>query len=304
MQDLGAKGQTGPMAVKTGYKKAELAAQAARIRTQAAALVAELPTQPLQALELVCCCPMCIDEDVYLQLVRTPPPQFTPGQIGQYFGGAGAVRVEIGAQEQREARVIFTHVLACLGAAVLRSREEERAYRRQDYFIEPEYWILSLLRTNFIDALPHAVVAQFRVYLIEVVNHAIATGSGRLSDALTYLALTTNALPDVLEKLRTGPPRRYLRFWTALARGYVSSDPEMTRQSVWDIHGAYNAMPIPGRLQLLEAMEAPEVEVLITRYALAAKDEGWLLYLSRLLEWRDRSVLATRYSEYRDRVLD
>lgn len=292
------------MAVKAGYKKTELAAQADRIRTQAAAMVADLPAQPLQVLELVCGCPMCIDETAYLQLIRTPPPEFTKAQIGQYFGGAGAVPVDIGAPEQREARVIFTHVLAHLGDAVLRPRDQERTYRYEDYFIEPAYWIASLFRTEFIGILPHEVATQYRVYLTDVVTYASATGSARLSDALTYLALATPALPDVMETFRTGPPRRYLRFWTTLAGGSVSSDPAMTRQARWDIHLACDAMPVPARMQLLDAMAAPEVEALITRYAMAARDEAWLLYLSRLLEWRDGSVLATRFSEYRDKVLE
>ncbi|GAB5448831.1 MAG: hypothetical protein Gyms2KO_37040 [Gymnodinialimonas sp.] len=290
--------------MKTGYTKAENAAQAARIKAQAAAMVAELPQRPLQALELVCGCSMCIDAEAYGQLIRTPPPHMTTAMIRQYFGGAGVLEVETDASAQLEARVIFTHVLAHLGAAVCRPRTQERVHRREESFIEPNYWILPLLRTGFLDTLPHEVAAQYRVFLIDVVTHAVATGSARLGDALTYLAMVTNALPDVLEKFRIGPPRRYLRFWTTLAVGSVSSHPEMTRQARWDIHLSCNAMPIAARLRLLDALASDEVEALITRYALAARDEGWMLYLSRLLEWRDRSVLATRFSDYRDEVLE
>lgn len=142
-----------------------------------------------------------------------------------------------------------------------------------------------------------------RSLLVDITHYAVANGSPLLSKTLTYLSIVTNALPEVLERVRTGLPRQHLRLWTTLAGGAVSSHPDATQQARFDIHLFCHAMPIEGRFQLLSAMASSEVEALITRYALAAKDEAWLLYLSRLLEWRDRSILATEYSEYRDKVL-
>ncbi|ABD53465.1 hypothetical protein [Jannaschia sp. CCS1] len=285
------------MAVRTGYKTAELAAQAERIKLQAAALVADLPRQPLQVLELVCACDRCIDPPAYDQLIRTPPPQLTTYMVGQYFGGAGAVKVETGMAEQREARIILTHVLAHLGEAVCRSREEERKYYRQAYFIEPAYWIEGLFRTGVIDTLSHEVATQIRVYLMEVVTHASAKGSARLNDALTYLALATTALPDVLERYRTGPSRRHLRFWTSVAGGLVQRGPDGQNPRGVDLYKWFDAMPEPAVETLVLALDHPDTERMMERYALAAQDRDWLTYLSRLMQWREATLAQSFFSD-------
>lgn len=277
---------------------------AASIKAQAARMVAELPREPLREILLMCSCDRCIDPPAYGQLIRVPPPDVTPDLIGQYFGGAGAVHAGQSEQEQYEARVIFTHVLWHLVEAVTApDRTEERAYARRHSFVEPEHWTYSLLRTDFHTAMPEPAATQMRALLVDVVWYAIANGSPRLQDTLIYLAMVADALPEVLEDLRKGPPRRYLRFWTTIAGGSVSSHPDMTRQARFDIHLFFNAMPVEGRMQLLAAMSDPDVEAMISRYAFAAREEGWLLYLSRLLDWRDRSILVTEQSEYRDKVL-
>lgn len=284
------------MPVKTGYKIAELTVQAERIKTQAAALVAELPSKPLQVLELVCSCDRCIELDVYMQLIRTPPPQFTVDQIGQYFGGAGAVPIDIGEEEQREARIIFTHVLAHLGHSILRTREQERTYDPAIYFVEPAYWIESLMKTGFIDTLPHEVKAQMRVYLLEVVAHAAAKDSARFRDALIYLTMATDALPQLLEDVRTGPPRKHLRFWTSVASGLVNRGPGGKNPRGIDLYSWFATMPERAVDTLMLALDHPETERMMERYAMAAKDEGWLTYLSRLLQWREATLQQSFFS--------
>lgn len=292
----------GRMAVKTGYKKADLAAQAARIKVQSAALIAKLPRQPLQVLELVCGCDRCIDPPIYAQLIRTPPPAMTTDMIGQYFGGAGAVSIDAGEVEQREARVILTHVLAHLGDAVCRTREDERSYARKVYFIEPAYWIEGLFRTGVIDTLPHGVAAQIRVFLGEVVTHAAATGSARLGDALTYLALATNALPDVLDGFRKGHSRYHLRFWTTLAGGQVRRGDDGQNPRGMDLFWWFDLMPEPAVEALMLALDHPETGRMMERYALAARDEEWLIYLSRLLQWREATLARSFFSDRKNRL--
>lgn len=285
------------MPIKTGYKKADLAAQAGRIKTQADALVAGLPRQPLQGLELVCGCDRCIDPPVYDHLIRTPAPQFTTRMVGQYFGGAGAVPIDIGEREHREARVFFTHVLAHLGEAVCRSREEERNYFRTDYHIEPAYWIENLIKTGFLDTLAHEVKAQMRVYLMEVTTYAAATGSARFNDALTYLAMATDALPQLLENLRNGLPRKHLVFWATLAGGGVSTHPSRRNPSGADLYLTFHAMPERGVEALMLALDDPQTERMMERYALAAKDQAWLTYLSRLMQWREATLSRSSLSD-------
>lgn len=265
------------MAIKTGYKKADLAAQTARIKVQSAALVAGLPRQPLQMLELVCGCDRCIDRPAYDQLIRTPPPSMTTDSIGHYFGGAGAVRIDTGAAEQREARVILTHVLAHLGDAACRTLEDERTYARQVYFIEPAYWIDGLFRTGVIDTPPHGVKAQIRVFLVEVVTYAAATGSARLGGALTYMALATHALPDVLDAFRTGPPRHHLRFWTTFAGGHVRRGEGGQNPRGVDLFQWFDLMPEPAVEALMLTLDHSKTERMMERYGLAAKDSDWLI---------------------------
>ena len=292
------------MAVKTGHKEADLAAQEARIKTQSAALVAELPRQPLQVLELVCCCDRCIDPPAYRQLIRTPPPAITTAMIGQYFGGAGAVIIDTGEAEQREARVILTHVLAHLGDAVCRTRDEERTYARQVYFIEPAYWIEGLFRTGVTGTLSHGVRAQIRVYLTEVVTYAAATGSARLGDALTYMTLATSALPDVLEGFRTGPARQHLRFWTSLAGGQVRRGEGGKNPRGMDLFRSFDLMPERSVETLMLALDHPETERMMERYALAARDQEWLIYLSRLLQWREATLSQSFFSDRKGRAVE
>lgn len=287
------------MPVKTGYEISELTVQAERIKTLAAALVAELPSKPLQALELVCVCDRCIELNVYLQLIRTPPLQFTMDQIGQYFGGAGTVPIDIGEAGKREAHIIFTHVLAHLGYSILRTREQERTYRSATYFIKPAYWIESLMKTGFIETLPHEVKVQMRVYLLEVVTHAAAKNSAHFHDALTYLTMATDALPQLLEDVRTGPSRKHLRFWTSVASGLVTRGPGGENPAGIDLYSWFSSMPERAVDTLMLALDHPKTERMMERYAMAAKDEEWLTYLSRLLQWREATLQQSSFSTHK-----
>lgn len=128
------------MPIKIGYRKSESAAMVAGIKAQVAALVADLPSEPLGPLTLVCCCSNCIDDVAYGQLTRMSPREFTSDMVGEYFGGAGAVEVETNERDQLEARVIFTHVLwHVVDAVTTPDRNEERRYSLTRGFIDPNY---------------------------------------------------------------------------------------------------------------------------------------------------------------------
>lgn len=289
------------MSVNTGYKKAELAEMNARLTAQAEALVAGLPSAPLRELALVCACSNCIDVPAYDLLIRMPPPNLTPDLIGQYFGGVAVVEGGTSVEDQFEARVVFTHVLAQLAEATLRDRPQERVYLRQHYSIEPEHWTRTLLKTGFHDALPEAERDRICAQLADIVFYAGASGSGRLCDALTYLGMLTDALPGVLEAVRQGPPRRQLRFWTTFVGWQVSSHPKGRTDPGFDLNVMLSSMPEAGIDAMCAALEHPETERMIESYAFAAQDPEWLLYLSRLLKWRENTVLATLWSTERER---
>ncbi|WP_224816995.1 hypothetical protein [Hasllibacter sp. MH4015] len=287
------------MAVKTGYTNAELSALAARIRAQAHALVTALPEEPLRALHLTCTCDRCIDPAAYPKLCRTPPPQMTEDLITQYFGGVAAVETQTTEEARFEARVILTHVLALFGRMVVMPAEEGRAMRRRLSYLDGDYLLPYLLRTGFLPRLSAGVRGQITAYLVDVAHYAIARGSAAVDTALCYVGIFTDALPDLLESYRAGPPRRHLRFWTALGRGFVTKGDDTARNGK-DLHLWLRGMNPPDRLLVLHALEAPEVAMLFERYAFQARDPDWLQYLSNLLDWREKTILSTRYSEYKD----
>jgi hypothetical protein len=287
------------MAVRTGYTKAELAALAERVSEGAEGLVRSLPEEPLWTIHLACCCDRCIDPDAHPKLCRTPPPQLTEVLITQYFGGVSAVETIQTDEARYEARVILTHVLALLGQMSVLPEEEAHDMRRRLSYLDADYLIPYLLDTGALRMFPDQVTADIRAYLVDLVAYNIARNSVSLDVALTYLTLFTDALPDVIDAHINGPPRRHLQLWTAIALRFVSNGDDSGSRGK-DFHLFYSGMPLADRECLLAALDAPEVERLIERYAFQARDPKWLRYLSNLLDWREKTILATRFSEYKD----
>ena len=81
---------------------------------------------------------------------------------------------------------------------------------------------------------------------------------------------------------------------------FVISGPDDRDRNEKDFHLSYRGMPLIDRDRILAALEAPEVEQMMEQYDYAARDEIWLTYLSRLSQWREKTILTTRFSEYRD----
>lgn len=285
------------MAIKTGHKISDLAAQVQRIRAQGVALTEDLPRAPLRHLEMLCLCSDCIEQDAFEQLIRTPPPQFTTQMLRDYFSAAGAVPDVLSPYQATEGRVVLTHVLAHLGAAVVQPRHQERAFSRTAYFIYPEYRLTDLLDAGLLETLPDATRTEIRAFLVDVVRYAAATGSALFSYTITYLCLMTDALAQVLEGLRTGPPRQHLRFWTTFTRGFVFKEPKARGANGVDLFSLYDLVPEQCIETMLSALEHPETERLFERYAYAAQDDEWLSYMSNLLQWREVTVTMTRFSE-------
>lgn len=288
------------MAVKTGYTTGELGTLRERIARRADALIADLPREPLWQLNLTCTCDRCIDPDVLPVLCKTAPPHMTDRMISQYFGGVTASLTDQTEASQYEARVILTHVMAHLGRMIILPREAAREMSVRLSYVDADYMIPGLFKTDFLPQVPVATKADMRSYLLDVAHYAIAAKTTRLDDVLCYLALFTDALPEFIDTYRTGPPRRHLRFWTSIAGGSVSNDRTGVRGGK-DFHLFYSGMPRADRERLLAALEAPEVPLLIERYAFQARDPQWLQYLSNLLEWREATILATKFSDRKDR---
>jgi hypothetical protein len=223
----------------------------------------------------------------------------TEDLVSAYFGGVAAAPSEQAEAARREARVIVTHVLALLGRMIVLPPEPARAMRRRLHYIDADYLLPYLLDTGFVPRLPTDTKTLIRSYLVDCTHYAIARALPDVGDVLVFLAIFTDALPEVLDAYRNGPPRRHLRFWAALARGYVTKYDDRNRNGK-DLHLSFRAMARSDRDRLLAALEAPEVEIMIVRYAVHAKDEAWLQYLSNLLDWREKTILATRHSTHRD----
>ncbi len=252
------------MAVKTGYKITELTTLAERIAAQGAALVADLPREPLWALALTCTCDRCIDPATLPLLKKTAPPDMTDEIILQYFGGVAATNVDQSEASQYEARVIMTHVIAQLGRMIILPHDDAREMSRRLSYIDADYLIPSLLGTGFIPRLPEPIRAEISSYLMDVAQYAIARKTTRLDDALCYLAVLADALPALIETFRTGPPRRHLRLWTSIAGSFVTGDSGGVYRGT-DFHLFYSGMPRLDRERLLGALESPDVERLIDR---------------------------------------
>ncbi|MEJ6395641.1 hypothetical protein V8J82_20450 [Gymnodinialimonas sp. 2305UL16-5] len=287
------------MAVRTGYKKSEIRGLACRISDRSNALVAALPEDPLRELHLVCCCDRCIDPEALQRIRKTPPTRLTDDLINQYFGGAAAVEAATDEQARLEAYIILTHVIAHLGHMTTLPDAEARDYSRQHHYLPADYLIPYLFATGFAPRLGPQKQAEINDYLLDLARYAVAKRARSFDNVLCYLSLFGNRLPDLFEEFRQARPLRQLRLWTTLARGHVTSHPD-GRASPKDLHLWFSGMPLADRQHLLAALEAPQTAMLIERFAFAARDRDWLTYLSRLLEWREMSILATRYSEYKD----
>lgn len=133
--------------------------------------------------------------------------------------------------------------------------------------------------------------------MVDLVIYAAATRSLRLNDALTYTAMITDALPEILEVVRASPPRKHLRFWVAFAGGQVTSHTNGQTNPGFDLRISFSNMSEAGIDAVMAGLEHPETERMMERYAFAATDRAWLTYLSRLLKWRGNTVLATLWSE-------
>ena len=112
-------------------------------------------------------------------------------------------------------------------------------------------------------ALAEQVTVDIRAYLVDLVAYSIARGSVSLDTTL-------------------GPLYRCLA-----GRAGCS-------------HQWFATQTLADRERLLAALEAPEVGRLIERYAFQALDPQRLRYLSNLLEWREKTILVTLHSEYKD----
>ncbi|OAN69110.1 hypothetical protein A8B78_21705 [Jannaschia sp. EhC01] len=278
------------MAVKTGYKKREVADLRARIKAHRAALRTHLPDAPLGDLRLVCGCSNCIDDDAYQALTTIPVPALTPRQVSFYFGGAGVMAPDTGAEARVEAFGIFLHVLDALAEAVLAEREVEGSYRRAWDFVEPEYWHLPLYRSGFLEDLTGPQRTQIADFLVDCVELGIAKNLPRMDDALVFLSLVTDRFGAVLEGIAKGPPRRQLAFWIAVAGWAPNSPAGKKNNGVKNFCNSFAFMEESARHALEDALADPEVEILLDRYAFAAKDREWLGFLSRLVAWRENTV--------------
>ncbi|WP_039018157.1 hypothetical protein [Halocynthiibacter namhaensis] len=287
------------MAIRTGYTKAELLVMARTITAQADALVAELPNQPLQVLALACDCDRCIDPDSVWALRRTPAPDLTTALVAQYLGGLGAMGLETDDDARFEARVMLTHVVTEYGRWVVQSSGVTGNKSIRPSHLSPFGIVECLFQTGVVPRLDATLQTQIQDYLSDVVRYCVAQRARGLDGALCFLSLFGGRIQDIMEEFQTGRPLRSLRFWTALARGHICSH-QNHRTIPKDLHRWFVGMPKMDREYLLCALEEPGVERLMERFAFSAKDPGWLLYLSRLLEWREVSILATRYSEYLD----
>ncbi len=285
------------MAVRTGYKNAELARAGRDLVAAASALVSTLPATLIGTPRLVCCCDRCIDPPALSAIMRTPPQEWSCDLISQYYGGAGAVGGDDSPEGQEEAWIVLVHTIALLAEGIALPRDEQRDFMRANHFIEPEYWTMNLLRTGVVQTRRAQDNAQVQAVLTDCVALAAAKGGRLLRDALGFLALTGDGLPPFLASIKGWPARRQLRFWTSLC-GWIDHSPH-PRNPVHgiDLHQYHIAMPVAGREALCAALEDPATERLIERYALAAQDEDWARYLSRLLQWREATLLSTQWSD-------
>jgi hypothetical protein len=165
----------------------------------------------------------------------------TEDLVSAYFGGVAAVPSEQTEAARREARVIVTHVLALLGRMIVLPPEPARAMRRRLHYIDADYLLPYLLDTGFVPRLPTDTKTLIRSYLVDCTHYAIARALPDVGDVLVFLAIFTDALPEVLDAYRNGPPRRHLRFWAALARGYVTKYDDRNRNGK-DLHLSFRAM--------------------------------------------------------------
>ncbi len=291
------------MAVKTGYKKEELAEMSERLLADAQALVSTLQSETLDELRLVCCCDRCIDPPALRALCATPPSGWSRDLMSQYYGGAGAVGAAGGLAEQVEAWIVLVHTIALLAQGTTLSRDDQRAFMRNNHFIEPEHWTMNLIRSGVLENRPAADIERLATLLNDCALLASARDSSMLRDALTFSGLVEGALSKTLASIRALPPRKRLRFWTNFA-GWIDHGPTLKRSITGiDLHRWYRAMPPEGREALLAALEDVDVARLIERYAYAAQDETWARYLSRLLEWREATILSTQWSDVTNETL-
>ena len=285
------------MAIRTGYTRSELAEMVQAVTDQADVLVAGLPNEPLREILLACNCGRCLDPEALLSLRRTPAPELIDALIAQYFSGLGATGTKTNEHARFEARVILTHAIAIIGRwVVLPSGKADRRSGPFSY-LSPSGSMQCLFETGVVATLDTELRTEIQNYLSDVVRYCVAKGSPHLDSALCLLSLFGGRVQDIVAEFKVDRPLRHLRFWTALARRHVSADPD-DRVNATDLHKWLSEMTLMDREHLLTALEEPEVGRLIERFAFNAKDEAWMLYLSRLLEWREASILATRYSKY------
>lgn len=279
------------MSVPTGYSRNEIEDLMLRIIQRRNALSGLFPRQPLGPLRLVCSCDQCIHPAALPQLEKLAPADLSPELVGQYLGAAGALDVPQDAEARSEALAIFLHVLNCLGEAVMEGRDVERTFRRVWWFVEPEYWLASLFRTGFAPTLAPKARSLVADQLSDMLQCAIARGSARIEDCVVYLGMATDALPRVLAEIRSGRPRRHLGFWVGISGASPNSPAGMKNAGVSDFRRSYRFMDESDLRLLEDALADPATGRLIERFAFAARDPEWLGYLSRLLAWRDNTVL-------------
>lgn len=291
------------MGVPTGYSDAERKALRDALAQGRARLRAAVPAEPMGGPLLVCSCDRCFDTTALKVLQRVPARDLTPEQIGQYFGGAGAVDIPTDDDARREAQIVFLHVMDALAEAVLADRRTERAYKREHSFVEPNYWQLGILRTGFINAM-EARLREDVIGLLQVMLEiCLAKGSARLEDCVDYLGCFDGALERMLERLQSGPPRRHLAFWAGLGGGAANSPAGMRGNGVSDFPRTFNLMPDTALAALIAALDAPATGRMMERFGYAAKDAEWLGFLSRLIAWRENTMLRHSHGD-RTRTYD
>lgn len=292
--------QVRAMGVRTGYTKAELDAYRTEVMTCRNILHAHLPREPLRGLELVCGCELCFEPDEYLRLARTPPCDFNRADVGRYFGGAGAVNAERTPEARTEALAILLHCLDALADAVLvRDTSKEGFYRRADWFIEPSYWHEPLYATGVMDDLPQRLASAVDGLLLALVHIAVARGSPRFEDCLIYLSRASGCFEPTLHAILADRPHKRLAFWVSVSGWSPNSPAGFENQGVSDFPRDFGFMAKPHIRLLEDALADPATERLLERFAYAARDEVWLAYLSRLVSWRENTVLRNKFSRAR-----
>ena len=282
------------MALTTGYDPAQIEALCTRIGQTRQALRAFVPNEPLGELDLVCGCSDCIADADYRRLVSRSPATFTGRDIGAYFGGAGAVDAPETDEARTEAFAIYLHVLDHLADAVLASRDLERAYTRVHSFVEPSYWLEPLYATDLIDALDPAAAQKISRLLTDLTELGVARNHARLPDVLIYLSRATDRFRMVVDSFLYGPPRRHLAFWVAVAGWTPNSPAGRQNNGVSDFRRSFSFMKPEDRVFLEDALADPGRGALLERYAFAARDADWLGYLSRLVAWRENTIMRSR----------